>query len=263
MSNSLEGEIWLADSSRGPLALEQVNLLQAINETGSITGASRKLGISYKTAWERLDRLNNLARSPLVHRSTGGSQGGGTTLTPYGKRILEGYSQLKQEHSVFVSSLSQRLGSFDELADFVRTSNVVTSARNQFIGEVEQVSAGAVNAEVILKISDILKLVAVITEQSRLDMAVQPGRSLLALVKASSVLLARGETLRTSARNQFTGVISRLELGAVSADVTVDLGSGKTISAIVTRSSALQMGLVEGQSVNALFKASSVILIGL
>jgi molybdate transport system regulatory protein len=262
MANALEGDIWLADGHAGPLALAQVSMLQVIHETGSISAAARQLNISYKTAWERLERMNNLARAPLVSRCAGGSQGGGTRLTSYGQRILDGYLQLKQEHNGFMSSVSSRLGSFDELADFVRTSRVMTSARNQFSGVVESISEGTVNAEVTLRLSDSLRLVAVITEQSRSELDLKPDRSLLALIKASAVLLAVGQQPHTSARNSFAGTIKRIDQGPVSADVTLDIGDDKSIAAVITSVSADQLKLEIGQPAWAFFKASNVILMG-
>jgi molybdate transport system regulatory protein len=46
----------------------------------------------------------------------------------------------------------------------------------------------------------------------------------------------------------------------VNAEVSLDLGAGKTLAAIITRTSLDEMGLAEGDAASALFKASSVIL---
>ena len=73
--------------------------------------------------------------------------------------------------------------------------------------------------------------------------------------------LALGEDLRCSARNQFAGQIARLERGSVNADVSIDLGNSKTLSAIITNRSSDQLELCESLPVTAFFKASSVILI--
>ena len=247
-----------ADSS---LALGQVRLLQAIDETGSISAAARQLSVSYKTAWERLERLNNLSESPLVMRSAGGSQGGGSQLTDHGQQILEGFTQVAQEHKEFIDKLGARLHNIDDLASFVKSSQLVSSARNQFMGTVTAIEPGAVNAEVSLRISEQVSLVAIVTEQSRLDLNLAIGSPVLALVKASSVILTSSPDIAVSARNKLCGTLSRLTRGKVNSDVTVDLGDGKTLNAVVTNHSVEQLHLEESKSVCAFFKASSVILL--
>jgi molybdopterin-binding protein len=65
--------------------------------------------------------------------------------------------------------------------------------------------------------------------------------------------------VRLSARNQLNGTVRNVELGAVMAEVTVDV-AGQEIVAAITRSSAERLGLAEGRLVMVFIKASSVIL---
>ena len=50
--------------------------------------------LSYKAAWDAVDAMNNLADRPLVLRSTGGKNGGGTLLTEHGKKVVALYRAL-------------------------------------------------------------------------------------------------------------------------------------------------------------------------
>jgi molybdate transport system regulatory protein len=262
MSSKLEGQIWLAAERPGSsFAIEQVRLLEAISKSGSISAAARELGISYKTAWERLERMNNLSELPLVNRSAGGSQGGGSQLTSHGQQILQGYSRLAEQHSDFIEKLGSGLTRLDDLASFVSSNRLVSSAGNQFLGTVTALEPGAVNAEVTVKVNDSVSLVAIITEQSRADLAIETGKQLLALVKASSVLLTTSAELTVSARNIIKGTVARLTTGAVNTDVTLDIGDGKTLNAVITNTSSERMRLREGAQITAFFKASSVILL--
>jgi molybdate transport system regulatory protein len=260
VSEKLQGEIWLSTEDESPVALEHVRLLQAIEQSGSISAAARVLGISYKTAWERLERLNNLSSHPLLESTAGGNQGGGSELTAYGRKILRGYFELKQEHSEFISKLGAKIQHLDDLSSFVKTHRIATTAGNQFLGIVESVSIGAVNAEIIIKISDDFQLVAIVTEQSRLDLQIHAGKSILALIKSTSVLLSQDPAIAVSARNKVVGTVTRIERGKVNADVFLDLGGGKTLNAMVTETSLEHLALQPGQKICAFFKASSVIL---
>jgi len=66
--------------------------------------------------------------------------------------------------------------------------------------------------------------------------------------------------MKTSARNQFTGTVTSLKLGGVMADVTIDIGNGQQMSAVITRESAERLGLAEGKAVIAMVKATEVIV---
>jgi molybdate transport system regulatory protein len=136
-----------------------------------------------------------------------------------------------------------------------------TSARNLFRGVVESVSEGAVNGEVCLRISPEIVLVAIVSSGSLVELDLVPGRPAVALISASSVILAvDAEGLRTSARNLLTGTVVHHEVGAVNDEVMLELAPGKQLTAVVTRESARQLGLGIGMTVQAMIKASQVIL---
>ena len=76
----------------------RIRLLEAIAIHGSISQAAKKVPLSYKAAWDAIDNMNNLAEQPLVLRSAGGRQGGGTQLTAYGKKVVALYRALEAEY---------------------------------------------------------------------------------------------------------------------------------------------------------------------
>ena len=136
-----------------------------------------------------------------------------------------------------------------------------TSARNALRGVVSAVTIGQVNAEVTLELADGVELVAIITKESVDELGLAPGREAMALIKSSFVILAPGDApLRTSARNHLAGTVVRHVEGAVSDEVVLDIGQGKTITATITRHSGQDLGFKVGARAQALIKASHVIL---
>ena len=71
----------------------------------------------------------------------------------------------------------------------------------------------------------------------------------------------RRMSMKTSARNQFAGPIASLKEGVVDTEVTVQLAPALALTAIVTRESAENLGLVPGRDVLAFVKASSIVLL--
>jgi molybdate transport system regulatory protein len=135
-----------------------------------------------------------------------------------------------------------------------------TSARNQLSGKISQITTGAVNDEVILDLGDGVEIVAVVTRRSVEELGLAVGQSATALIKTPFVILAKGEGLRTSARNHIAGVVSCREDGAVNSEVTLDIGAGKSLTSILTLESANELEIKEGDRMTALVKAPHVII---
>lgn len=75
----------------------KVALLEAIEETGSISAAGRKLGMSYRRAWLLVDSLNRIFGAPVVMTQAGGRAGGGAELTEFGREIVSRYRAMERE----------------------------------------------------------------------------------------------------------------------------------------------------------------------
>src|SRR5919205_1215208 len=73
----------------------KIALLEAIVETGSISAAARKLGMSYRRAWLLVEDINGRLRTPAVTRAKGGTHGGSSELTDAGRRLIALYRKLE------------------------------------------------------------------------------------------------------------------------------------------------------------------------
>lgn len=71
----------------------------------------------------------------------------------------------------------------------------------------------------------------------------------------------RRMSMKTTARNQFPGTITAVELGPVTAQVSIALRGGQTITASLTRAAADKLGLKKGGEAIALVKASAIVLV--
>ncbi len=65
----------------------------------------------------------------------------------------------------------------------------------------------------------------------------------------------------TSARNQFKGKIKEVHIGAVNAEVVINMNGGETLIASVTKESVENLALTAGKDVIALVKAPQIILV--
>jgi molybdate transport system regulatory protein len=260
--HAIKALIQLRKGGRSGVGPDRIRLLEVIGERGSIAAAAKSVGLSYKGAWDAVQAMNNLFEQPLVAAQPGGKAGGAAAVTATGQAVILAYRKVEGELSDAIGQLEQHLADgTSPLESVIRSLSMKTSARNALRGVVRSVTDGAVNAEVVLKISDAVDIVAVITRESVRDLQLAPGRDAMAIIKSSFVILAKGEEpLRISARNRLAGTVVRHEVGAVNDEVVLDLGAGKTITATITRESGTDLQFAIGERAQALIKASHVIL---
>lgn len=245
------------------MGADRVRLLEAIRAHGSISAAARAVGLSYKSAWDGVNTMNNLFGRPLVVASPGGRGGGGAAVTAAGLQVIAAFSVGQAELTRFLNSLESHLDETDRLfvSTFLWSLLMKTSARNTFRCTITEVIEGAVNAEVLMDLTGDQKLVAIITNRSARELDLGPGKEVFALVKSSFVILTTEDGLaKTSARNRLSGTVAVREDGAVNSEIVLDLGGGKTIAAIITKRSAETLDLKPSDRACALIKASHIIL---
>jgi molybdate transport system regulatory protein len=237
------------------VALARVALIEAIGELGSISAAARRTGLSYQAAWDAVQALNNLFDGPLVTAAPGGRRGGAAVVTERGQAALQAFRRVQAELDAALARLDQAVE-----PDLVWSLGMKTSARNALRGRIARLAAGVVSTAVTLALGEGLEIVAVVTRQSAAELGLAVGAPAIALIKSSFVVLAKGENLRTSARNQISGAVVSREDGAVMSEVRLDIGAGKTLAATITLESAEALDLRVGDPVLALVKAPHVIL---
>lgn len=74
----------------------KIGLLEAVREAGSIRGAAKRVGMSFRRAWLLLQAVEVLFGEALTETARGGVKGGGTALTPFGEFVVQAYRDLER-----------------------------------------------------------------------------------------------------------------------------------------------------------------------
>ncbi|MBQ1502020.1 MAG: TOBE domain-containing protein [Firmicutes bacterium] len=133
------------------------------------------------------------------------------------------------------------------------------SARNQFAGTVSKVTEGAVNGIVTIDVNG-TPVSATISMAAIKELGLAPGKAAYAVIKATEVMVGKGEHLALSARNQFPGKVVSVEKGAVNSIVKLEVLGGNTISATITNAAVEELGLTAGADALAVVKSTSVMV---
>jgi molybdate transport system regulatory protein len=256
-SSWFEGELRLV----GSLDSRMIGLLKAIEQSGSINKAAKQVGLSYKGAWQMIERANNLAPKVLITTATGGANGGGTSLTIAGHSLLQLFTRIDQQHKQFLLQVNQALAD-DPIAQMLLKRLVIkTSATNQLFGTIIEIERGSVNAEVVVKLkgSELVAASISLSELKQIDLNI--GNDIVLLINDPEIIIATDpDNYSFSARNSLRGKVVRLQMDGVDAEVVIHLPSGDSLVAIISQASAEAMGLKLGVSAHALFKSNAVMI---
>jgi len=106
--NMIEVECHISIKKNGASFLDplKTELLKEIKKNGSLKGAAKTMEISYQHVWTLIDEMNRIAPSPLVLKQRGGTNGGGTSISEYGERMLGEYLIIQNEIKKVVDQIN-------------------------------------------------------------------------------------------------------------------------------------------------------------
>ncbi len=172
-------KIWLVNDKEEPIMGEgKAALLKAINEEGSLNKACRKVKISYKHAWLLLKEIEESVGEPVIIKKRGG-KAQGTFLTEKAINLLE-------EYNAYEAILAQTV--YDKT--FWEVIGLKISARNQMKGKVIEVEKEGLIAKVKISIEP-TTITAVITKEAADALAIKKDDKVLAVVKATEVMIGK------------------------------------------------------------------------
>ncbi len=106
---TVNGSLWLEGDGVRFFGPGPVQLLELIQETGSINQAAKKMQMSYKKAWQLVDNLNAMSAQPMVITTTGGEKGGGSSISEEAIQMISYHQQLRARFKKFLEEETLRL----------------------------------------------------------------------------------------------------------------------------------------------------------
>lgn len=262
-SNDNPPPLWIEADLRlvGILDSRMIALLQAIDQNGSINQAAKQVGLSYKGAWQIIERANNGSPKMLVSTAIGGNKGGGTCLTDAGRAFIDLYSRLEQQHRLFLTELNATLAADADTQLLLQRLVVKTSARNQLFGNIIAIQLGAVNAEITVKLKGGEQVLVNIGLSSIESLGLRVGADALLLINNADILLtldAHHQQFMLS--NCLACRVIRIQQDEINAEVMVLLPGGEILAVLISPHSAQTMAIEPGQELWAVFSSNSPIL---
>ena len=103
------GSLWMEFDEERFFGPGRVELLELIDQTGSLNQAAKEMRMSYKKAWDMITMLNKQAKQPVVILQTGGEKGGGARITDEAKELIAYHRLLRKRFAAFLEKETQKL----------------------------------------------------------------------------------------------------------------------------------------------------------
>jgi molybdate transport system regulatory protein len=173
-------KMWLTEGTTDIIGSGGISLLKAIDKYGSISDAARKIGMSYRFAWNQIKEIEKAIGHPILKTQIGGKNGGNAKLTSKAKEILNEYNKTNE----YLSQLLQDKNHWEWIG-------LKISARNRLKGIVEDVEKGSVTSKVRIKIDTPATITSVITKEAVEDLNIKSGDKVEAIIKSTEVMVSK------------------------------------------------------------------------
>lgn len=241
----IDGRFWLTKDGQSFLGSGRIELLEKIDQTGSINAAAKEMKMSYKAAWERINGMNALADQPLIERLTGGRGGGGTKLTPYARELIATFHRFNKLHRQFIDRFSEAGNDPERLARILSRTFLTTSARNQLPAVLKEIQPNGLHTTLTLALQGDDTLLSTITAKSVEDMGLEIGCDTYAIIKSSDIKILTNPPTSNTADNILTGTIESLESAGDNVEIALRLNGGTPLIALEKQNTLqnLQIGM--------------------
>ncbi len=171
-------KVWLAEDGKPIIGAGKVELLKAIDEERSLLKACEKMDISYKHAWNVLNKISERLGKDVVTTVRGGKSQG-TFLTDEGRKLISEYEMNRK----FINNTMEDEGSWENIG-------LAISARNKIPAKVIGVENEGLVSKVRLEIEP-SALTSVITSEAVDRLNIKEGDKVFAIIKSTEVLIGK------------------------------------------------------------------------
>lgn len=254
----IDGRFWLTKNDKSFLGSGRIELLEKIAQTGSINAAAKEMKMSYKAAWERINSMNELADEPIILRTIGGKGGGGTKLTEYAYELINTYKKLDELHRQFINRFSEASDNPEHLAQILNRLFLTTSARNQLLATISQITINQINAVISMEIAGGGTLHSSITAKSAESMNLRVGSEVYGIIKSSDIQIVAEKPQNIEKMNVIEGIVESIISNETDSEISLAINEKFTLTSSLSTKDI--QTLKEGTTAFALIDYSNIII---
>jgi molybdate transport system regulatory protein len=106
---AVEGRVWINSGACAFTGQGKIELIEKIKELGTLRKAAAEMKMSYRQAWQSINKMNKLSEKPLVIFKRGGKEGGIAQVTEFADKVIVTYKNLQLAFNTFIQEQTQNL----------------------------------------------------------------------------------------------------------------------------------------------------------
>ena len=106
---TVEGRVWINSENFAFTGQGKIELIEKIKVLGSLRKAASEMKMSYRQAWQNIDKMNELSEKPLVILKRGGKDGGIAEVTEFAENVILAYKNLQTAFDIFIKEQTKKL----------------------------------------------------------------------------------------------------------------------------------------------------------
>jgi molybdate transport system regulatory protein len=103
------GRVWIDSDKFSFIGHGKIELIEKIQELGSLRKAAAEMKMSYRQAWMNIYKINKLCDKPLVILKRGGKEGGIAEVTEFAQQVISSYKKLQSAFNQFLIEQTEKL----------------------------------------------------------------------------------------------------------------------------------------------------------
>lgn len=236
------------------LSVKRVKLLENIIIYGSMSKAAKASGVTYKTAWEWIEKMNSLSPKPLVQKVSGGKGGGGTVVTAYAKELMHLFEEVEALHQKHLHTLEE---TFSHLENEEASQSFSFS---RLEAKVAEISLNAKSALFLVELLDgsIISAQAPVSFVEVNSLCV--GSSITVLIESDTISVSKSFEKEISTRNKLKTEVKEILIEEDDVLLTLAIAHEQFITSRITLKSYKDLQIKKGDNLMAMFKAYNVTL---
>lgn len=258
-SGTFQNELSFLLPDNYKITKNRMELLKAIDETGSLSKAAKKVGMTYKAVWDAIYNIQNLSGISLILTKSGGKGGGGAVLSEEARHLLKSFYDKEKQINDYLNSLLPLWEKNEDLFGLMKRISLTTSARNQIKGTIKKIKKEPLRSDIFIQVSDHHLITASITNDSVKNLQLQPDKEVFILIKSSHVHLQKNAK-NPDCKNIFQGKALRIIRGKKHAEINISIENNLVLTAMLSGDELTRLQIQEGDDLFLTVSASDVLL---
>lgn len=246
----IQSELKITMENGLSLSNNDIELLKALKECGTIIKTAKNMKISYKTAWDNLNKINKNNELFTSKKNYG------CTLSQKALELIEKCDQIKKVQNFLVQKMLEK----NINLEYISRIPLKLSAKNQLKVKIKEISEGIVDTDIIATLAENETLRARITKSSQKELNLKVADEVTFIFKAPSVIIKKQDFSNSILPNLIKAKITSAIIGSENSQITALTSNKQNLTAIIPNDVTMDLRLAVNDEIGVIIDPKDIII---